>query len=223
MAHVQRLVESIRDDGKIVLPADSDAQSGDSLVQLPAGESAGDDLAVRVGEATYNFRAALDYAVYAITGGKGYTQFPIEDCEENFQARKTGSLPNGKELTPYLKRVPDRERNLIQAVQPYEGVDWTKRLRSISNRDKHRELAVVNAISGQPFRRSEVGALYPSENLYPSEDLFPSDGHVEMHVDTPIDIAFSDGALLAEALQKIEVEVGALLSALEGGEPVGLG
>jgi hypothetical protein len=215
VAHVERLAETIRSEGKIVLPADSEAESGKSFVQLPAGESAGDDFAVRVGEAIYNFRAALDYAVFAIARGNGYTQFPIEDCEERFEARKTGCL-QGEEFAPYLKRIPDRERDLIEAVQPYKGVDWTKRLRAISNRDKHRELAIVNAISGQPFRRSDFSALYPSANLYPSENLFPSDGRVEMHVDAPIDIAFRDGVLVSEALKKIESEVGALLTALEG-------
>jgi hypothetical protein len=216
VAHVERLAETIRSEGKVVLPADSDAESGKSLVQLPAGESAGDDFAVRVGEAIYNFRAALDYAVFAIARGKGYTQFPIENSKEGFEARKTGCLPNGDKVAPYLKPVPDRERDLIEAVQPYKGVDWTERLRAISNRDKHRELAVVNAISGQPFRRSDFPALYPSANLYPGANLFPSDGRVEMDVDAPIDIAFSDGVLVAEALKKIESEVGALLTALEG-------
>lgn len=217
VADVERLAESIRDKGKIVLPSNDDAESGDRLVQLPASQSAVDDLSVRVGEAIYNFRAALDYAIYAIAGGKGKTQFPIEDLKENFQARETGRLPDGRERPAFLKHVPSRERDLIQAVQPYEGIDWTKLLRDISNRDKHRELTVVHAISHQPFKRSEVGALYPSPNLYPSSNLFPSSGHVEMHVDAPIDIAFADGILVTEALQEIESEVGALLTALESG------
>jgi hypothetical protein len=186
------------------------------VVQLPQAEAPRDDLAVRVGEAIHNFRASLDSAIYALSGGKGRTQFPIEDREENFEARKTGCLPNGEALAPFLKGVPDRERDLIQAVQPYEGVDWSRRVRTLSNRDKHRELIVVNAVSGEPFTRDEIDALYPSDDLYPGEDLYPSSGHVEMHAQAPIDIALSDGVLVSVALHEIEVEIGALLGALEG-------
>lgn len=216
MAHVKRLAETLRSEGKVALPSDSEAESGDDLVELPAAESPGDDLRVRVGEAVYNFRAALDYSVHVASGGKGQSQFPIESDDERFEARKTGCLPNGKNIAAYLRGVGKRECDLIKAVQPCEGVDWTKRLAALSNRDKHRNLVVVDAISGQPFRRVDHPALYPSEGLYPSEDLFPSDGYVEMHVETPIDIALTDGALVTETLEEIEVSVGALLTALEG-------
>src|SRR3954447_5367217 len=165
VAHVKRLAESLRSEGKVVLPPDAEAESGDGLVELPAAENPGDDLRIRVGEAVYNFRAALDYSVHVASGGEGQSQFPIESKRERFEARKTGCLSDGKYLTPYLKGVGTREGELTKAVQPCEGVDWTRRLATLSNKDKHRELVVVNAISGQPFRRSDFPALYPSEDL----------------------------------------------------------
>lgn len=215
VAHVQGLIAALREKGKVVLPSDSDVEGGDCVVKLAAAEEAGDDLGIRVGEAAYNFRAALDYAVHVMSGRERQSQFPIECKGERFDARKTGRLPDGKTIPAYLKGVGSGECDLIQAVQPYEGVDWTKRLGTLSNRDKHRELVVVNATSSKPFTREEIGGLYPSEDLYPSDNLYPSDGHVEMHVETPIDVALSDGVLVTEALQEIEVEVGALLTTLE--------
>jgi len=216
VAHVKVLVDAFRAEGKIVLPADSDVQGGAESFEVPPAQEPSDDIRLRVGEAVYNFRAALDYSIHVISGGKGQSQFPIESKRERFEARKTGRLPNGKNVAAYLKGVGVRECDLIKAVQPCEGADWTTRLAALSNRDKHRDLVVVNAASTKPFTREDLPALYPSDNLYPSDSLYPSDGGAEMHVETPIDIALDDGVLVTEALEEIEVSVRALLTALEG-------
>jgi hypothetical protein len=214
VADIERLVSEFRNQGKVVLPPKSQLQAGQDAIKLPPADTPADDLAIRVGEATYNLRAALDYAVHTISGEQK-SQFPLDDRVDHFNARKTGRLPNGKRFPAYLKGVPKRECNLIEAVQPCKGVDWSRRLRELTNRDKHRDLVLINATSGEPFTREEIGALYPSPNLYPSASLFPSAGHVEMYGDATFDIALDDGAQVAEALQELEAEVGALLTRLE--------
>jgi hypothetical protein len=59
------------------------------------------------------------------------TQFPIEDKPKAFKHRqKRGSL----------KGLNERHVAKIEALQPYNGCDWTKTLRDISNPDKHRNI-----------------------------------------------------------------------------------
>jgi hypothetical protein len=46
-----------------------------------------------------------------------------------------------------LKGINDAHAAAIEKLQPYNGHDWTKRLVSISNKDKHMDLAVTLARS----------------------------------------------------------------------------
>lgn len=216
VADAERLVDALRDEKRVVLPAKSQLDAGQDILKLPPAETPADDLSIRVGEVVYNLRAALDYAVHAISGRERQSQFPLEDDENRFEARKTGRLPDGKDIAPFLKGVPNRECKLIKAIQPCNGIDWSRRLRELTNRDKHRDFVVVNATSGEPFTTTEIGALYPSPNLYPGANTFPSADHVEVRSNLPLDIALGDGAKVSFALRELEAEVGALLTRLEG-------
>jgi hypothetical protein len=209
------LIAEIRAEGKIVLPSDSQLKGGEETLNIPPGDTPESDLGIRIGETVYNLRTALDYAVHIISGERK-SQFPLDDDCKNFEARKTGRLPNGKGFPAYLRGVPKREFDLIEAVQPCKGIDWSRRLRELSNRDKHRDFVVINATSGQPFTRKEIAALYPSPDLYPGDNVFPSAGQVEMHVEAPIDIAFADGIAVTKALDELKTKVGKLLLCLEG-------
>ena len=191
------------------------SQSGDYNVQLPKTELPSDDPSIRTGEVIYNLRASLDYAVFVLSGRKDKTQFPIETCKEGFDARKTGRSSKGKPVTHFLNGVSGPCCDLIEAVQPYKGVHWTRILASLSNNDKHRELTALKAVSRQPFTRADIQALFPSNDLYPGTDVFPSSGYVEMNVEQPFDIALPQGTPIRETLQELKSEVADLLTRLQ--------
>jgi hypothetical protein len=103
---------------------------------LPAETFAGVRLGTLIGEACYNLRCVLDYLVYAVANldagsPQRNTQFPIMDTAPDFAGR-------GKSM---LSGVNAAHIAVIGRLQPY-ACDWTKRLRDISNMDKHRHLVL---------------------------------------------------------------------------------
>jgi len=108
-----------------------------------------DDLPMMVGEAIQSLRAALDYLVYDlawIDGGQvpqdqDRTLFPIVERPEGFaKAAKTA-----------LKGLNSQHCQMLQAVQPYNGCNWTPLLQRYSNRDKHRHPVAVTWSGNCPF------------------------------------------------------------------------
>jgi hypothetical protein len=101
-----------------------------------------------VGEAVYNLRSALDYLVYSlasVNAGRAIrgTQFPIETNIGVFQGRYLGRNPHtGDRVAPWLHHVPEAAVMKIAELQPCwdPPCEWTKRLRDLSNPDKHRFL-----------------------------------------------------------------------------------
>jgi hypothetical protein len=90
---------------------------------------------VLIGEICYNLRTALDWLIFELakldTGvEQDSTQFPLEDTPDGFARNKKRFRIDL--LTP-------AHVTLIEAVQPYKGCNWSKRLRDYSNLDKHRE------------------------------------------------------------------------------------
>ena len=102
-------------------------------------EAPPDDWPLLAGEAIQNLRAALDHMVYAKSGERSRTQFPIfsDPCE--FQVRGL----------PMIKGVPESVRATIEKAQPYRnyppnpGETMLARLRVLSNLDKHRTLTTI--------------------------------------------------------------------------------
>jgi hypothetical protein len=96
-------------------------------------------LSLPVSDCIHNLRSALDYLIYELafldsgTFMDG-TQFPIEDDSAKFNLRRRKT---------YLRGLSDVHIRAIESLQPYNGVDWTKTLRTISNPDKHRQLTVL--------------------------------------------------------------------------------
>ena len=95
------------------------------------------EMSLLIGEILYNLRGCLDYLVYQLAildsgSEQNGTQFPIEDSQNGFRGRRKS----------YLKFVNDSHVASIERLQPYNGVDWTKWLRTYSNPDKHRHLVV---------------------------------------------------------------------------------
>lgn len=103
-------------------------------------------LPVIVGDVMHNLRAALDYLVYELSllDSKGQikdgTQFPIEDVKSN--PTNPSRCFDGRRKS-YLKGLSDTHVDAIEALQPYNGVEWTETLRDVSNPDKHRHLTVI--------------------------------------------------------------------------------
>jgi len=94
---------------------------------------------VLLGEIIYNLRSALDYLVYELArldSGSviDHTQFLIEDCKKTFKRKRNYRL----------KGIGQKHRAMLEMLQPYNGCDWTKLIRDLSDPDKHRQLTIAN-------------------------------------------------------------------------------
>ncbi|MGH9318347.1 MAG: hypothetical protein ACRD3V_00425, partial [Vicinamibacteria bacterium] len=170
------------------------------------------DLPIRIGEAAYNLRCALDYLIFALAWhdsgieptGKWARrlQFPVEDSIEVFERRRA----------TMLKGISDEHVAMVREYQPGEGCDWTEVLIGLSDSDKHRHLALL---AGSFDFEGETGTWIIDSSPYP--DAEPNeDGLYAMHdVDVKdratLDIVFPDGSLATETLQEIETQVGKVL------------
>ena len=99
---------------------------------------------IRIGEASYNLRSALDHLVWQLVRANGkqpthYNEFPILSSESEFKSRADRTL----------KWVDEEKRKLIHDLQPFSDVgDVGKNLlmlNMICNIDKHRHLNVLAA------------------------------------------------------------------------------
>ena len=119
-----------------------------------------DTVAIVLGEAVYNFRAALDYAVGQVSLKQTPTwpkkqprrnQFPIETTPAGFSARRH----------TFLAGVGDGAASYIEGLQPYTNCEWTRRLADLSNLDKHNRLVDVLQAFAISFDDSEVRRVPP--------------------------------------------------------------
>ena len=106
------------------------------------------DLPLAVSDAIHNLRAALDYLVYELalrdSGSiQEKTQFPLEIV-------KLGISPSGQKfgfdvVAPrFLRGLSAAHRDAIERLQPYNGKQWARDLKDISNPDKHRKLTTIS-------------------------------------------------------------------------------
>ncbi|MBO3664044.1 hypothetical protein [Microbacterium stercoris] len=92
-------------------------------------------------EAIFHFRAALDAAVYQLAWrGRGQrprgTMFPFcRDASQWSQRRRND-----------LHGVAQSHVAAIEAIQPFNGIEWTANLADLSNRDKHDHTLEIAAI-----------------------------------------------------------------------------
>jgi hypothetical protein len=165
-----------------------DAQAAASKVQIPSSqtihpgelgqifeiESASTPitgrLAVLVGDSVNSLRSCLDYLVGELAeldsgSRKARTQFPVEASPEAFQGKKRR----------FLNGVSNEHAAHIESLQPYNGIEWTAKLSSLSNWDKHNKLVLVvhdyivsgSAMQGKPSASGEV-ALQVQFSMQPS-------------------------------------------------------
>jgi hypothetical protein len=153
-----------------------------------------------VGEIAYNLRASLDYLVYRLairdSGSiqKG-TQFPIEDTPEKFRRRRKSRL----------KGINDAHAAMIERLQPYNGVDWMKRLVAISNPDKHRHLTLHarrNAIATR-FGAATADPTAPFPAEVPGITVTLPHGNMQVQFFIALFVAFDDGRDVIRTLHDV--------------------
>ena len=149
------------------------------------------DFSVVIGEVFYNFRAALDYLVFALADGQHRTQFPIDETRKDFlRHRKT-----------FLKGVPVEYIALIETLQPYNGCKWSRFLREYSNVDKHAELL-----------RLQAGGLFHVHVLADKSTREETGSDtVEMKTTFTGEIAFSNGAPVVGVLEILHSQISQVL------------
>ena len=167
-------------------------------------------IGVLIGEICYNLRSALDYLVFEIfkhDSGKTqeFTQFPIVDTKDKF--RSWAKDARGKGLNS--SHVAD-----FKSLQPYNGCNWTKILRDLSNMDKHREFANIRGSFGaNAFARGDprFGRLSSPVRRTPH----PAHGEMDVKVDFAGEILFVDGSPIVETLEIVKLGVAETLEAFK--------
>lgn len=92
----------------------------------------------------------------------------------------------------------------IERLQPFNGCNWTKRLRDISNPDKHRELVQHLGESRIHFWAGWDTDLDRIHDAALRQATHPTRGVVEMKVHVAINVTFSDGSPVIETIQEIK-------------------
>jgi hypothetical protein len=164
---------------------------------------------ILVGEICYNLRSALDYLIFELAKRDSVvpqknTQFPIVDTPEKFRS----------DGLPRLNGVNDTHVLMIERLQPYNGCDWTRSLREISNPDKHREFSAM--------RGTGTGLVYaPSDPEYEALALpirrvrHPARGEIDVKLHFTCTVHFVDGPPVVETLELIQLKVSEALTAFE--------
>lgn len=162
-------------------------------------------LPVVVSDAIHNLRAALDYIVYELakhdspSKSPDGTQFIIEDVKSDPLDPRRGFDVRKKQ---YLRLLSGPHVHMIEDLQPYKGIEWTKTLRDISNPDKHRTLTAIT-------RSGSYGVTFASSiDLRANPIRFrPEDVTIDAH--RAVQIAPPDETKpgLMETLRRLETEV----------------
>lgn len=217
--HIKREVEPIYERFSEVATGQH-PETGGYAVMFPKAQEPPPTLAVRVGEAIYNLRAALDYIVFELArldSGEPQdgTQFPIEDRKEVFDETRRNT---------YLRGVSDSHVALIEEYQPYQGCNWTGILRTLSNPDKHRALHLL-LTQVDPEIEVSTGHRFTAEDLDRAPVVASNDPdakareprflgrsrHMQVDLKLVASVTFSDGPPVVETLEEMEFEVEALI------------
>jgi hypothetical protein len=199
LAELDQVVESFRDIHEEGTADDSqieaDNHGADCLENTYVGELGCGQVHVIVSDIVQNLRTALNYLVTALAehdspqktlGQK--VQFPIDSTPKLFTSHRA----------TYLEGVSDEHVAMIERLQPYNGCEWTKLLRELSNRDKHVRFVIVE------------------HNLWRRTVIFEADGDAddyEMDVRLIVEgeITFPDGTPIIDALQILDLKISDLL------------
>jgi hypothetical protein len=167
-----------------------------------------------VGETCYNLRTSLDYLIFELARldsghSQDGTQFPIEDAPKGFAWRQKGG---------WLKGLNNAHIAAIEALQPYNGCNWTKALRDISNPDKHRN---ITNFSGDmslkaTMRIGDIDQAFESAPGTISRTRHPVTGeevYVKLHLTTQVQLR--DGTPVIETLDIVKLKISETLDAFK--------
>jgi hypothetical protein len=175
---------------------------------------------ILIGEIAHHLRASLDYLVHRLAildsgSVQDHTQFPLDKYQKRFTGKKPHVLLKGINIT---------HTAAIERLQPYNGVNWTRNLADISNRDKHNDLVITSTRSAVAMRvginpskstdrtGDDAGVIFFGSvdprnttirqacNIAPDQPMY-----IEFHV--PLFITFDNGSHVMNTLQEIETEV----------------
>jgi hypothetical protein len=154
-------------------------------------------ISILIGEVIYNLRAGLDYLVYALANPgtvvvNEKTQFPIENTENAFVSRRN----------TFLKGVTDKHVASIERLQAFDGCDWTRTLRDLSNSDKHRHHTIVANPVHVTTAPGSTEAIIAGEV-------------VDVEDDIAVSIFFRDRTPVIETLEQLLSEVTQVLDAFK--------
>jgi hypothetical protein len=198
-------IEAMRQQQAHYLLTQFDGRPLDQL-WLPGMVQASMRIPILVGETCYNLRSALEYLVFELAKHDSgvpqkKTQFPIVDTPEKFRPDR-------------LKEVNAAHVAAIERLQPYNGCDWTRALREVSNPDKHREFVQM--------RGTGTGLVYtPTDPEYASLALpicraqHPATGETDVKVDFTCSVQFADGPPVIETLELIKLRIFETLTAFK--------
>ena len=159
---------------------------------------------ILVGEVCYNLRAALDYLVFELAkldsgAEQKQTQFPIADDASKFN-----------DQSHRLKGLTRSHVSAIEALQPYKGCEWTRRLRDWSNPDKHRTLVPVQTEYELTVHVVDQQRLSDFKNMpgaiYAKVERDGTEVYVKLRLGTAVQFA-DDGSPVIQPLEEILTRV----------------
>lgn len=161
-------------------------------------------IAILIGEIFYNLRSALDYLIFKLAKldsgiEQDGTQFPIDDEKESFDTHvKRG----------WLEGLNAAHCAAIEGLQPYNGCDWSKRLRDYSNPDKHRHLIATGGdgiFHVHSSLEKDLSRCWGYEHEAPHP--VPGQPPVKVKVYFSGNIAFGNGAPIIDTIREIKAGV----------------
>jgi hypothetical protein len=211
LADFKRMLEAVKVKQAKSIPLNFDPNPPHEWVRaFPKETFYGLPFGIRIGEIAYNLRAAMDYLVFHLAeldsgSRQDGTQFPIEGTAKSFRFRVNKG---------WLKGVNAAHVAKIEALQPYNGCDWSRRLQSISNPDKHREMVrhlgesriTVHWEEGKDLSRI-VGVDRKATH--------PTRGAMDVKVHVAISVTFDDGTSVVGAVHEIKSGVAQTLADLK--------
>jgi hypothetical protein len=168
--------------------------------EIEATEQAPQSIKGRVGDFAISLRSALNYMTVLLAKHDSMSnmvgklvQFPMEDRSDTFtNHRKT-----------FLKGISYEYVAFFQRYQPYNGCDWMKRLRDLSNTSKHLNLVVVKT----EYIRSHGTAWVEFE-----AEATNAGDEVDVE-EVAAEVSFPDGTPVVDTLENIHVQVAEVFKA----------
>jgi hypothetical protein len=167
---------------------------------------------ILIGEVCYNLRSALDWLVFELAqldagSPQDNTQFPLEDTPEGFEGNK-------KRFRLHL--LSPAHVALIERAQPYNGCNWAKRLRHLSNSDKHRQFIQTGGNLVYYVHSSlekDLTRCWGYERYAPHPVAGQPPVKVKVYIASSI--TFPDGAPVVETVEEIKAGVADTLAAFK--------